>query len=274
MSVNRNKARQITQDTVRALDAGRYVNLFGEDVNLSAAVRRAVEGTVSYPPGAAVPAVAPGERLTAFEVTNETTLAAAWRLVRDGHRPAALNFASAKHPGGGFLNGAVAQEESLCRASALYACIKDDRMYAHHSRHLDPMYTDWAIYSPDVPVFKTDAGDPFPEPYLCSFVTSPAVNAGVVRERTPGRKAEVRAAIAGRIDRVLRIMAGHGHDAAVLGAWGCGVFRNDPEVVAELFREALAARFRGVFARVVFAVLDRSADRHTIRPFEERFGGG
>src|SRR4051794_3015229 len=110
MSVSRGKARQIAQDTVRACEAGRYTNLLGEAVDIAEPLRRAVEGTVSYPPGAALPPVVPGGRPTAFEVANETTLAAAWRLVRDGHRPVALNFASAKHPGGGFLNGAVAQE--------------------------------------------------------------------------------------------------------------------------------------------------------------------
>jgi len=72
-----------------------------------------------------------------------------------------------------------------------------------------------------------------------------------------------------RIHKVLAIMAGHSHDAAVLGAWGCGVFKNDPEVVAGLFAEALRGRFRGVFAKVVFAVL--SSDGKTIRPFAERF---
>ena len=274
MLLSRGKARLIAEDTVRALDRGSYTNLLGAEVDLSAALRRAVEGTVSYPPGAAVPAFAAGGHATAFEVANETTLAAAWRLVRDGHRPVALNFASARHPGGGFLNGAIAQEESLCRASGLYACIRDDPMYAHHARNPDPMYADHAIYSPDVPVFKADAGDPLPAPYPCSFVTSPAVNAGVVRERTPGREADIRAAMARRADKVLAVMARHGHDAAVLGAWGCGVFRNDPAAVADLFREALAGRFAGAFARVVFAVLDTTAERRFIRPFEERFGGG
>ena len=75
-----------------------------------------------------------------------------------------------------------------------------------------------------------------------------------------------------RIEKVPgRLMAGHGHDAAVLGAWGCGVFKNDPEMIAELFATALRGRFASCFAQVVFAVL--SSDGETIRPFEERFGG-
>jgi uncharacterized protein (TIGR02452 family) len=79
--------------------------------------------------------------------------------------------------------------------------------------------------------------------------------------------------MAGRIDRVLRIAAAHGHDAVVLGAWGCGVFGNDPRDVAGLFRQALDGPFAGVFARVVFAVTDWSPERRFIGPFERAFGG-
>src|SRR5207253_843688 len=100
----------------------------------------------------------------------ETTLASARRLVAAGQRPAALNFASAKHPGGGFLNGALAQEESLARSSALYACLVGNPMYTFHQAQSDALYTDYAIYSPDVPVFRGDDGALLPEPYLCSFI--------------------------------------------------------------------------------------------------------
>lgn len=68
-------------------------------------------------------------------------------------------------------------------------------------------------------------------------------------------------------------MAGHGHNAVVLGAWGCGVFKNDPGVVADLFHEAFTTRFAGVFDVAAFAVLDGSSDRHFIGPFAARFGG-
>lgn len=63
----------------------------------------------------------------------------------------------------------------------------------------------------------------------------------------------------------------HGHVALVLGAWGCGVFQNDPARVAELFREALAGRFRGAFTHAVFAVLDTSPEQRFLRPFQRAF---
>lgn len=266
MYPSRKKAAEIARDTVEVVVAGRYANGRGEKVVIRHLVEDAADGTVSYPPGAPLPGFPPSDRKTEFEVINDTTLEAARKLVAEGFKPAALNFASARHPGGGFLNGARAQEESLCRSSALYECINGNAMYRHHAALAGGFYTNYAIYSPAVPVFKNDDGDRLDEPYLCAFVTSPAVNAGVLREEHHPIRDEMRE----RVEKVLAIMAGHGHDAAVLGAWGCGVFKNDPEMVAELFAQALRGPFAGAFAKVVFAVL--SPDGETIRPFQERFG--
>jgi uncharacterized protein (TIGR02452 family) len=257
------------KDTVAILRAGHYESPAGLKVDIAANLHRAVEGTLTYPPEAELPLVPPASHGTRFEVTNETTLAAARRLAASGRRVVALNFASARHPGGGFLNGARAQEESLCRSSGLYACISGNAMYAFHSSQSGGFYTNYAIYSPDVPVIRDDDGELLDEPFACSFITAPAVNAGAVRGP---QEREIRAEMARRIDKVLTIAAGHGHEAAVVGAWGCGVFRNDHEMVATLFRSALTGPFSGVFAVVAFAVLDESDDRHFIGPFERRFG--
>lgn len=265
MYPSRKKAAEIARDTVEIVTSGRYTNRQGQKVAVRTLVEDATNGTVSYPPDASPPNFVPSGRETVYEVVNDTTLEAARKLVSEGFNPVALNFASARHPGGGFLNGARAQEESLCRASALYYCINGDAMYRHHA-HTDSYYTNYAIYSPAVPVFKDDDGEPLDAPYLCAFVTSPAVNAGALREKNHDR---VRSEMEDRVEKVLAIMAGHGHDAAVLGAWGCGVFKNDPEMIADLFADALRGRFAGVFTKVVFAVL--SSDGETIRPFEERF---
>src|SRR5262249_27222823 len=180
-------------------------------------------------------------------------------------------FASARHPGGGFLGGARAQEESLCRASGLYPCINRNPMYAHHANLPGGFYTNYAIYSPGVPVIKDDEGELLDEPYLCAFVTAPAVKGGALRG---DEHRLVRDEMRERVNKVLAIMAGHGHDAAVLGAWGCGVFKNDPELIADQFAKALRGRFAGAFAKVVFAVLDSSEEKYFIGPFEQRFGPG
>jgi uncharacterized protein (TIGR02452 family) len=272
MNISRSRAAELGQEAVRILEAGQYTPAAGDVVEIAELVRRAVERTCSYPPDRKLPFPTPGEAKTDIEVRNESTLAAARRLVEVGHRPAALNFASAKYPGGGFLGGARAQEESLARSSGLYACLSGREMYDLHRSRPDPMYTSYAIYSPDVPVFRADDGTLLPEPFLCAFITSPAVNAKVVLERDRSRRPQIREAMAERVHKVLAVAAAHGHDTLVLGAWGCGVFGNDSGEVAELFRQALAGPFRGVFARVVFAVLDWSEDRHFIGPFAQAFG--
>ena len=146
-------------------------------------------------------------------------------------------------------------------------------MYARHAQSHDALYTSSAIYTPDVPVFRDDAGQLLDTPYLAAFITALAVNAGVVLARDPSRRNAVTATMRERIARVLAIAAVHGHTALVLGAWGCGVFQNDPAEIAGLFATALRGPFHGAFAEVVFAILDTSAERRFIHPFERAFGG-
>ena len=176
-------------------------------------------------------------------------------------RVAVLNFASARNPGGGFLNGAQAQEEALCRASALYTCLlKAREFYDHHRAHRDPFYTDRVIHSPAVPVFRDDRGRLLDSAHLVGFLTAAAPNAGVVRRTAPERVAELPRALAVRAEQVLSVAVAEGYRRLVLGAWGCGVFQNDPAQVAGAFRTLLApgGRFAGAFEHVVFGVLDRT----------------
>lgn len=205
---------------------------------------------------------------TAIEVINETTLSAAKRLIEIGLNPVALNFASATNPGGGFLNGARAQEEYLARSSCLYECLRNNPMYESHRAKYDPLYTDYAIYSPHVPVIRNDDGDLLEEPYTVSIVTAAAPNAKHV---PVSRYHEIAPAMWQRILKVLSIGAVHGHESIVLGAWGCGAFGNDAKTVAELFRQTLSENFKGAYQRVIFAIVDWSIERKFIGPFENAF---
>jgi uncharacterized protein (TIGR02452 family) len=265
------KLRTIAEETVAILDAGRYRGADGVDVDLAAGVAAAVAGTRLYAPADPLPgpAVAATKEPT-VEVTNETTLAATRRL---GGDVAALNFASAKTPGGGFLSGAEAQEESLARSSALYACLRAvPEYYAHHRRERDLRYTDRVVYSPAVPVFRDDHGALLDRPYPVTFLTAAAPNLGAITRNQPQHAPTVPDTLRDRACRVLDIAAAHGHDRLVLGAWGCGVFRNDPEVVAGVFAEALRDDRR--FSYVLFAVLDRQPGTPTYAAFARAFGAG
>ncbi|WP_162624864.1 TIGR02452 family protein [Streptomyces cadmiisoli] len=250
------RLRGLARETEQIVAAGAYRTSDGRTVPLAAAVTAARAATRMHGPE---PVPVPGAPAadTFLEVTGESSLEAARRI-----GPAAvLNFASARNPGGGHLNGAQAQEESLCRASALYTCLlRVPEFYDHHRTHRDAFYTDRVVHSPAVPVFRDDRGRLLDEPYTASFLTAAAPNAGVVRRTDAERARELPRALAVRAERVLETAAHHGHGRLVLGAWGCGVFQNDPAQVAGAFRDLLGpgGRFSGRFEHVVFAVLDRT----------------
>ncbi|MEN6439304.1 MAG: TIGR02452 family protein [Syntrophobacter sp.] len=267
--ISRDLAAEHGREAVRITESGEYLAPSGKAVNISGLVERSVGGTVSYPPDKPLPEAATGDYRTDISVANMTTLDAAWRLIVAGHHPAVLNFASATDPGGGFLGGARAQEEYLARSSALYACIRENAMYAFHRARRDPLYTDYAVYSPDVPVFRGDDGGLLEEPYTVGMITCPAANASRV---PPGRSSEIEPAMWSRILKVLSIGIRHGHDSLVLGAWGCGAFGNDGHEIAGLFRRALEWNFKGSYGKVVFAIVDWSRDRRYIGPFQKVFG--
>jgi uncharacterized protein (TIGR02452 family) len=268
------RLRNIARETERIVAAGAYRAPGGHEVPLAAAIEAARRGTRTYgPEPVPVPAFRPVA--TRIEVTGESSLEAARRLADgpDG-APAVLNFASARNPGGGYLNGAQAQEEALCRASALYTCLlRAASFYDHHRAHRDPFYTDRVVHSPAVPVFRDDRGRLLDEPYTAGFLTSPAPNAGVISRTVPERAGEVPHALAVRAERVLETATAHGYRRLVLGAWGCGVFRNDPAQVAAAFRAALepGGRFAGAFERVVFAILDRTRETVVHAAFQRAF---
>lgn len=266
----------VAEETVRVVEQGEYVAASGRTVSLREEVAHAVEGTVLYPPGSVKRVELPPGPGGAprIEVTSEKTGQAARRLVEEEGvaRVVALNFASAKNPGGGFLGGARAQEEDLARCSALYACLLTQPEYYERNREEhSPLYTDHLIYSPDVPFFRDERLALLERPFLVSVITSPAPNAGAARRGAPELQARLRGVLRARALQVLRVAAHQGHRALVLGAWGCGVFRNEPHEVAEAFSLALST-LPGAFERVVFAVWEPGGDGPNLRAFREHFG--
>ncbi|WP_437499802.1 TIGR02452 family protein [Sorangium sp. So ce1099] len=271
------KLTSIAADTVQIASRGEYTAPSGAAVRLRDRVLAAVKGTVLYRPGS-LDTWEPQERLdrpAAIEVTEETTGAAGRRLVeQEGEaRVAILNFASGKNPGGGFLRGAKAQEEDLARCSALYACLVEQRAYYEQNRASGSfLYTDHLIYSPDVPFFRDEQHALLERPFALSIITVPAPNVGEALQRDDSVDQDIHAALERRAAMVLAAAGAHGHRCLVLGAWGCGVFRNDPREVADVFARWLEhPRFQGAFSRVVFAVYDRGQDQPNYRAFQERF---
>ena len=269
LKISRETAIELGHEALAIGRQGGYQSPLGQWIDLRAQITRAREGTLAYPPDQTLPPVAPGRFATEISVVNDTTLAAARTLLDRGWRVVVLNFAAPTHPGGGFLTGSRAQEEYLARSSALYVCLVDQPMYAFHEATYTPFASDYAIYSPDVPVFRSDDRRLLDEPYAVSMVTCAAVHAARL---PPDSRDQTEAAMRSRIHRILTLGLAHGHDAYVLGAWGCGAFGNDGDMIAGLFREALDGPFKGAFAEVTFAVTDWSDDLRMIGPFARQFG--
>lgn len=267
-------ARQaLAVDTLAILEAGSYVAPSGATIDIAEKQAGAVNGTKlfrpeDFPADLSVPLKYAETRI---EVTAESSLEASRRLAETGEsEPLCLNFASARNPGGGFLRGTHAQEESLARSSGLYPCLLTGReMYDYNRNRQNCLYSDYMIYSPGVPVFRDDAGRLLEECYTVAFLTSPAVNAGAVRNNEPERVPFIEATMRERMRKVLWAAAETGHEVLILGAWGCGVFANDPAMVARQFAECLlpGGEFSGAFETTLFAVYDHSEEQRMVNTF-------
>ena len=215
LDIPRDVAAALGRSAVNATRNGRYVTQAGHEVVWRDAVQAACTAKRTIAPDATLPrAERSAFTETWVQVTNETTLGASRRLVARGLRPLALNFANGIQPGGGFLGGARAQEEVLCRSSALHQTLIDDPMYREHRKRPRPDSTDWAIYSPDVPVFRMDDGIELPDPWLLSFITCAAPYAPVIGQPQAGDLLQK------RIHRVLAIARAFGHATLRTGRMG------------------------------------------------------
>ena len=195
-----------------------------------------------------------------FSVTTESSFGAAARF----QNPLVMNYANAHHAGGGFLLGANAQEEALCRCSTLYASIKSDKaaeMYRYNNTHLSSTESDYMLLTQNAAVFRNDQLALLAKPFPVGVITAPAPNkrgAAVFASAKTVQETFLR-----RIRIILRIAAKYGYRDLILGAWGCGAFGNDPEHVAKAFRTALTENGMGtLFDNAVFAIYGYEAGKN------------
>lgn len=226
-----------------------------------------------------------------IKVINEDTFKAAidmaqrTRLINDPRLknpyPAVVNFANRHTPGGGWLRGAIAQEEALCYRSSLSLSLNPKEY---------PLGTNDALYSPYVVIIRSALGDghkllhhtvpvqdlptvsvltvaAIHQPETQSFTVQSRANNSNTPAPTGGLLPPIKRIFAHNRERnltkdkmrlVLRMAASHGHSALVLGALGCGAFANPPEDVAHCWLEVLREdEFSGNWWReVYFAVYD------------------
>ena len=204
-------------------------------------------------------------------VSGKRSLEAAEPYAKQGKKVCVLNFASASNPGGGVVNGSSAQEECICRCTTLYPCLNTSAMwnafYMPHRKANNPLYNNDCIYTPDVCVFKSDINFPEPLPktewWNVNILTCAAPN---LRERpsnamnpnagTTAAKisaTELEKLLTSRIRRIFEVAVANGNEVLILGAFGCGAFRNPPELVAKVFRNVMQ-EYLGYFETIEYAV--------------------
>lgn len=236
----RNQLTDIAGETLSVLDSGLYYAPDGELVSIEDDLKKAVSGTKFINQNWKPTLSKQGSGV--IEVLPLLTTDALIRLHRENPdgRTLVLNFASAKNPGGGFENGASAQEESLARQSGLYAAIRNrSEFYGPHRNSGDPLYSDRMLYSPLVPFFRNGDDELLDVPVLADILTVAAPNATAARNQGIDEQ-KITESLQRRIERLIFFIAERNPDRAVLGAFGCGVFGNDSATTAKLFKKAIA----------------------------------
>lgn len=277
--------KQVIRETLDALEQGFYTAPSGKrvDLDLDAQCLNASQGVLHAAPTLTHPSPWPrASGDAALRVIEGDCITHALALQDDGLNPVCLNMANAKRPGGGYLNGAGAQEENLFRRSA-YALFLDDG--PHRSPRVRyPLPEFGGAYSREVAVFRGEEQHRYPffeAPRALSFVAVAAYDKPPVMMTGfgPMLRPDYADKTRGKIRAIFDIALAHGHDAIVLSAFGCGAFGNPPRHVARLFREVIDDEDYGrAFKAISFAIIDdhnairKGSTEGNVKPFQQAFG--
>lgn len=287
--LNKNTPENKPKDLIQCFkDTLRYC----ESDELKDETQKAIVSSIIYPEGFLAKRRIKDKKADIL-VERTTTFDAAARY-RDLGKIAVLNFANPEIPGGGVKNGAKAQEESLCRCSNLYPCLTSLRVqeefYKYHYLKKRFFYSDRVIYTKDVTVFKDDELDMMDKEkwFHVDVLTCAApftAKIGYVKDTFSGsekfklsRTALMRI-FESRIKNIINAAMDNGADILILGAFGCGAFRNPPNIVARAFKNVIQTNhYEECFDKIIFAVKSSNNDNpYEICPnllaFETEFYG-
>lgn len=212
-------------------------------------------------------------------VVEDTTFSCASKLVKCDEKTAVLNFANAYNPGGGVKNGALAQEECLCRSSNLYESLtlayNIRHYYKWNQKNTGDMGSDRIIYSLDVTVFKND--DIYPvllpkDQWFQVDVITCAAPYYDKQKKKPVTIEKLEQTFYDRIRNILEVAVANDVDNLVLGAFGCGVFNNPPEMVADVFKQLLIQKGYALFFKNIDFAIKKSGEHcRNLEAFQKAF---
>lgn len=210
-------------------------------------IKKSISNTITYLEDfkPVFPSVNKDIKITVVEMT--TTEALLFYPKTD----AILNFADYKEPGGRFMDGSSAQEESLCHTSFLYNVLRDGFRYYYdeNKKSLNKgLYHNRALYSPNI-IFEFEDGST----RECAVLTCAAPNFKVAHTFQYVSVQDNIHTLASRIKFVLDIFQEQNCKNIILGAFGCGVFGQNAKIVAGLFKQYLIRKCYS-FDTVIFAV--------------------
>ena len=273
------------RNTIEIVNQGHYVSESGEEF-VFPDDSDMMRNTVFYEQEIHLPYRKTGNEPTIVEVRNIDCLYAGAQLKEQGYHPAVLNMASSINPGGGVTLGAGAQEETLFRRTNLFRSLYQFAPYAAQygikfSKFQYPLECNYCgIYTPNAICFREGEEKGYTlmdSPVVMSFIT--VVNHPGITPKGMIGKPFVEP-VKNKIRTIFRIGLAHGHDSLVLGALGCGAYRNPPRHVACLFHEVMEEReFRDQYRRIVFAIIDDHNARKAhnpegnFKPFYDVFNG-
>ena len=272
-------------NTVQIINAGFYITENGKIVNLPNDTK-VTNDTVFYSDEFTVNNVPRLKEKTIFEVTEKDCLKETLRLAREGYYPAVLNMASRQNPGGGVLKGSRAQEESIFRRTDLFRSLYQFAPYAgvfgvaksEKQYPLDPNFG--GVYSPFVTLFRDSEKQGcrlLETPEYINVISVAAMNRPDI-DFSGKISSNLVKGIKNKMRTIFRIALRHRHDSVVLGAWGCGAYKNPPAHIAALFHEVLnEVEFKNKFRKIVFAIMEDHNSRKShnpegnLKPFRDEF---
>lgn len=267
---NRKERIKVAEDTLKILETGKYT-FSGQEINLFEQLKNSLNNTIVYSEseiesfkGAKI---TDSKNETTVVVTKNSVVTDAIIEAGENEVVTVLNFASARNAGGGFLNGSMAQEEAICYASGLYKTLQNQNKFYKNPKHFaNGLYSHSMIYSPAVPIFKDSKGELISEPKFVNFITSPAVNVKDLKAK--GNKELLKLVdrtMLDRIEGVIALAKEKGTETLILGAFGCGVFENNPYKVKDAFVTVLnKEEYKNVFKKVVFSIYEPPKDNNKL----------